>query len=170
MSATQFVPWAAGQKITATELANMQPFFAIKPSLQAVTSSTVLVDDTDLQCVIAVSSGTFVFDLFLNYFGGTIGSSDLKMTMQYTGTTSSAIWGVHGISTAATNQLGAAATSLGSTAAIGTSGGTFFTAFIGGSLVISSAGTLKLQWAQNTSSATATTMRQNSWMRVQQIA
>lgn len=169
MTGTQFVQWAAGSKIPAASLLAMEPQNAVKGGATSITSSTTLTDDPDLQFTVP-GAGTYLFNGWLNYNGGAIGTSDLKLTIAYTGTTSFNVWGVHGISTAATNQLGAAGNAFGSSSAIGTSGGAAFTAYVSGSAFVLTAGTLKLQWAQNTSNATATTLRQGCWMQLWQIA
>lgn len=169
MTGSQLVSWSAGSKIQAANLLLMEPQNAVKNGVQSVTSSTTLVDDNDMVFTLP-GSGTYVWTTFLNYTGGTLGSSDLKCTFAYTGTSSFGVWGGAGIATSATTAIQAGGNSLGSTVSWGTSGGSFFTLHMHGSVFATSSGTLKLQWAQNTSSATSTNLRQGSFMQVWQIA
>ena len=168
---SQFPAVAAGQRLTADVVGQMLPFWAVKGGGTGRTSTTTLADDPDLLLTLP-GSGTFAFELFLNYTGGTLGSSDLKMAMVYSGTSSYGVWAVNGINTTATTQanMGGNGTGAAGTITVGTSGGTFLTVDIKGLLVATSSGTLSLQWAQNTSSGTAVTLRQGCWMRITQLA
>ena len=159
----------AGQRITGDLLQQMLPLSAVKPAPTSRASTTTLQNDPDL-VIDLPRTGTWTFDIWLNYTGGTLGASDLKLGMTYSGTTTFAAWGVNGITTAATNQLNAGGNSFTGSLVLGTSGGTFFTGDIHGQVTVSTTGTLALQWAQNTSSATATNLRQGSYMRVYQIS
>lgn len=169
MTGTQFQQFAAGSKITAAALTLMEPQNAVKNGVQSVANSTTLQDDNDLVFQLP-GSGTYIYQTFLNYTGGVLGSSDLKCTYVYTGTSSFSVWGGIGINTSGTTAIQAGGNADGSTVAWGTSGGSFFTLLMHGTLFATSAGTLKLQWAQNTSSATNTNLRQGCHMQVWQIA
>lgn len=166
---SQYPSITAGQKITAGLLTQMLPLWAVKPAATSRSAATTPADDPDLILSLP-RTGTWAFEAWLSYTGGTLGASDLKMTMAYTGTTTSNVWGLNGITTASTSQLNAGANGFTGTLSLGTNGGTFYTADIKGSLVASTTGTLSLQWAQNTSSATSTNLRQGSWLRVYQIS
>lgn len=124
-----------------------------KPVDESVTSSTTLQDDNHL--FFTVPAGTQMrFDGFLNIDGG---AGDFKYTFTGTGTVTGA-W---------TTSAGNAALALGVTApftpvpvtrgAVGTVNGG------------ASGGTLKLQWAQNSSSGTATTLKAGSWLSAQRL-
>ncbi len=167
---SQYPSIAAGQRVTAALLLSMLPLEAVKPAVTARTSTTTLAVDPDLALTIP-RAGTWSFDVWLNYTGGTLGSSDLKLSMQYSGTSSFGVWGVNGINTTATSQITANGNAVGTnTLTVGTSGGTFYTADIHGQITVSTTGTLALYWAQNTSSATATNLRQGSYLRLKQIS
>ena len=170
MSGTQFVTWAAGSKITATGLSNMEPFHAVKPAGTTITNSTTLADDPDLQIIIA-GAGTYIIEGFLNSIGAAIGTGDLKMTIAYTGTASFSVWGNLSIATTGATALSASGNFFGATQSYGVNGGNYTIGALNGNFVATTGGTLKLQWAQNTANATTgTTMRQGSWLRVTQSA
>lgn len=166
---SQYPSISAGQQITASLLTQMLPLWAVKPAATSRSATTTVADDPDLALSLP-RTGTWAFGVWLNYTGGTLGSSDLKITVNYTGTSSFGVWGVNGITTASTSQLNAGGAALAGTLALGTSGGTFFTADIKGTVVTTTTGVLSLQWAQNTSNATATNLRQGCWIRAWQIS
>ena len=168
---SQFPTVAAGQRLTAGMVSQMEPYWAVKGGPTARTSTTTLADDPDLLLALP-TGGTFAFELFLHYTGGTLGSSDLKLAMVYSGTSANGVWAVNGINTTATTQanMGGNGTGAAGTITVGTSGGSFLTVDIKGYINTTSAGNLSLQWAQNTSSGTAVTLRQGCWMRVTQLA
>lgn len=167
---SQFPAWAAGSKITAGGLTQMEDFVVIKGAPTSVTSSTTLIVDPDLQIPITTSGGTFIFDAFLLYTGAAVGTGDLKLTFVYTGTSSNTLFGVNGITTSSTTSVNMGGNGFTGTSALGSNGGNFVTCQIQGSFQISTAGTLEMQWAQNTSSATATQLKTGCWLRLQQIA
>jgi hypothetical protein len=166
---SQYPTIPPGVTVTSDELMQMTPLWAVKPAATPRASTTTVTNDTDLTISLP-RAGTWAFEAWLNYTGGTLGSSDLKLTMAYSGTSTFGVWGLNGITTASTSGMNAGANGLTGTLAIGTSGGTFFTADIKGLVVATTTGTLSLQWAQNTSSATATNLRQGCWLRAYQTA
>lgn len=167
----QFPSVSAGQRLTADLISQMLPLWAVKGGATGRTSTTTLADDPDLLLALP-GSGTYAFELFLNYTGGTLGSSDLKMAMVYSGTSANGVWAVNGINTTSTAQanMGGNGTGAAGTITVGTSGGSFLTVDLKGYINTTSSGNLSLQWAQNTSSGTAVTLRQGCWMRVTQLA
>jgi len=166
---SQYPTIAAGQRITGTLLQKMIPLWAVKPGPTSRASTTTLADDPDLQIELP-RAGVWAFDVWLNYTGGTLGSSDLKLGMAFSGSTTFTVWGVNGINTSSTSQLQAGANTFAGTLVVGTSGGNFFTADIHGEMVATTTGTLSLQWAQSSSNATSTNLRQGCWLRAWQIA
>lgn len=171
MTATQFPAWAAGQKITAALLLQMLPYYAFKPGATNVTSSTAVADDPDLQIPLT-ATGTFLLDGLILYSGAATGTGDLKMQMAYTGTLSSSNWTPMGVGiTSATASVNFFGPAFGSPQSVGSDGTSItMAARLGGYMVSSTTGTAKLQWAQNTSSGTATTVRAGSWMTLTQVA
>jgi hypothetical protein len=158
--------WSVGQVLASADVNNwFVPLAAFKPSLQAVTSSTTLVNDTQLFLPVAANAQYF-FLLYLSYDGGTQGSSDLKF--QFTGPSggnasfSYLYYPTSGGVGANTNI--ARTTNLSTPVPIGTDGaGVLLVAYMIGTLTTAStSGTLQFQFAQNTSSATATTVHTGS--------
>lgn len=153
----------AGQRITAVLLNSIGPLGVIKGADQSVTSSTALVNDNALT-VPLVAGATYLFDCYLDYEGGTTGASDLKWqwsipagaTMRYGADypSTSGLAVTIGTNTAATVPHA------------GTNGaGTLMSARMKGSVTMSStAGPLQLQWAQVTSSGTATIIHSQSYL------
>jgi len=150
----------AGEKLTAALLLSLLPVGIVKPSDQSLTSNTTLQNDNDL--VVSLQANTsYHFECFLDYEGGTAGAADIKwgwtlpagITLRYialyenlTPTLAGAVtWGsadvVQAQSNGAGNRRGI---------------------FMNGACTTVSAGNMQLQWAQNTSSATATIVHANS--------
>jgi hypothetical protein len=159
--------YAVGQELGAADVNNwLTPDVIVKPSDQSVTSSIVLVNDIDL--VLALGASTrYLLTAFLVYEGGTQGSSDMKFSfttpagatlryMAYCQTTAGAFAGA--AVRAATSVISCGSTGAGNSLGV----------MISGTIAVSTtAGNLQLQWAQNSSSATATIMHQNSWLCLQ---
>jgi len=166
---SQYPAIFAGEVITASLLQAFAPFFASKTIDQSVTSSTVLVNDTALSLPVAASA-TYFFVLNLSFEGGTTGSSDLKwgwtfpsgLTMRYTqaGNAGNALTATMGGFTQATS---------GSNATNG-AGNLQGLILLGTVTVSSTAGTLQFQWAQHTSSGTATIVHAGSVLGMWRIS
>lgn len=164
---------SAGSRLTAAIFNTAQNVYGVvKAADQSVTSSTVLVNDTALVIASAnlVASATYRVDCELDYEGGTNGSSDIKIN-----------WVVPA---GATFQLGIPAyfstsgvvnapviLKSATTFSVGTSGAASLRCLVmTGSLIMSSTlANLQLQWAQNTSSATATIVHAGSYLTVARI-
>jgi hypothetical protein len=165
--------FTVGQVLTAALVNSwLAPIAAYKASDESVTSSTVLQNDNDLVVAVAASC-TYMLDLYVNYEGGTQGSSDLKLGWTVpAGTT--VTWGHIGVNTVGTITQASVATTSDqtNTPSFGTNGaGNALSAFIRGTVLVSStAGNLQLQWAQVTSSGTATKVKAGSYMLLQRIA
>lgn len=147
------------------------PQVVVKTSATIRSSTTTLTNDPDF-IFTSLPAGTYQFDLFLSTTGASIGTGDIKVTMNYTGTVSSGTWQGIGTnvsgSTVLFNNGGSIGSGIGQP--FGTNGGNFTGLLINGAMVVSTSGTLSLQWAQNTSNATATNIRGGSYMRLTQIA
>lgn len=140
--------------------------YAVKPANTARTSTTTLTADPDLQ--LALAAGTWIFDCVLPFTGGTTGSSDAKITFEFSGTASAtgSFWIPFGPTTSSSTVVNNNSTALASTQVIGTySTTTPVSAQPKGGVVVTAAGTLALYWSQNTSSSTATTAQAGSWLR-----
>lgn len=153
----------AGSRITAAEIQAVAPLEIIKPTDQPLTSSTAMQNDTALFLPV-VAGATYDFCCYLDFEGGTAGASDLKWTwalpsgatMRYASghvnTGSFVFTSYTGASTVVASSAGA-----GVIQAV-TMEGTLVTA--------GTAGNIQLQWAQNTSSATATIVHAQSKLRL----
>jgi hypothetical protein len=168
---------AAGQRITTNLLNAMIPEIIDKPAATSRTSTTTVSDDPDLTFTLAANSMYFV-EFFIKYSTpGASGTAGFKTqwtvpsgaggnrtalgpgsTQTDSGADNISVHsGVHGFTTAVTygsrgttsNQLMAIETALVTT---------------------TSSGTCALQWAQQTSNASATTVAADSFMRVTQLA
>lgn len=158
----------AGTTPTVTVLNEMLPLEAMKAGNTSRTSTTALTADPDLVFALEANA-TYDFEMELLYNGGTNGSSDLKFAF-----TGPAGYGM---------TLGNISVTI--PAGVGIGGGTQATTFTSGTVgagnalmtrvtgrltTSSTAGNLTLTWAQNTSSATATTLTAGSKMRARRTA
>ena len=165
----QFPAWAAGSKITSAQLTQMEVNAAFKASDTMRSSTTTITADPDLQINLGV--GTFLIVGYWGITGGTTGSSDMKVTIAYTGTVGFGSWTPFGPTTASSTAVYQNGGALGATAALGTYSTTIpVNAGPQGLVTTSSSGSLQVQWAQNTSNATATTLKAGSWLYALQIA
>lgn len=146
----------AGTRLTAAMLRAAAPLSAYKGSNQSVTSSTTLVSDSAL-VIPLVADAVYDFELVLGYNGASgAGNIKLAWVLPSGATIGYAIYGntTSGAATDAPWVTSASAQALGTS---GTS--TPVAAVLSGTVNVgSTAGTMQLQWAQNGSSGTATTV------------
>jgi hypothetical protein len=146
--------------------------FIRKPANESVTSSTALQNDDDFAFAVAANAVYVLDDSLLLYNGAAAGAGDLKM--QFTGPAGSTfVWTNFGANTAGSSQYNVVTEVLaaGAPRAVPTNFGTQMSCAPKGTLVTSgTSGTLQFKWAQNTSSATATVVNINSWMRLKRVA
>lgn len=156
----QFPSPLAGTSITTTLLDQIIPNTVFKPSDQSVTSSVTLVNDTAL--VLALNANaTYILVAYIDYEGGTQGSSDIQF--QFTGPAGATMKAVSlFIGTGGANNQGHL--NLSQLAVCGSNGaGVARSALLVGTVqTAGTAGNLQMQWAQNTSNATATKVHQGS--------
>src|SRR5215475_13232657 len=162
--------WAVGQVLTAADVNGwLVPQCAIKTSGFTATSNTTLANDPHLILPVAANA---IYDMmmFLWYEGGTLGSSDLKAAHT---TPASTNWNVHIIAfNGAGNDVSRLSWQNGSTPFIwGTEGaGNMRGVQVRGLISTSStSGNIQWQFAQNTSSATTTTVHSQSYMTLQRV-
>ena len=156
----------AGSRITAGLLTSMQPVVVTKPADQSVTSSTVLVNDNSLVVPNLLASATYQFQCLINYEGGTRGAADFKWIW----TLPSAATMLYSVIYRDTSgNVHADLSSNGGTTVAGSNGaGALLNVTMLGSVTISSTpGSLQLQWAQGTSSGTATKVHAGSTLQLQ---
>src|SRR3990172_13103700 len=165
---------------TALDQLNGYDCFAYKTADQSVTSSTALVDDTHLTVALP-AAGTYVVTATFLASGAAAG--DVKVAWAYTGTLTAGYRGGQGPSSASTDALAATSAgtvrsaAAGNTAATvtastpyGVDGTNWSCVQESGVVVVSTTGNLKVQWAQNASSATATIMRAGSLLWARRVA
>lgn len=165
--------WSVGQVLTASDVNTwFVPQEVTKSGGQTVTSSTTLVNDTQLVLPVAANA-QYALDLFLWYDGGTFGSSDMKCTFALpTGSTcivQALAYNAGGSSPG--NDIERLSWQSPFSIILGTEGtGTARGATIRGSLTTSStSGSCQFQWAQNTSNGTATTVHSGSYLKLDRV-
>ena len=169
MPSGQYPAFFAGQIITAALLQSLAPLNAYKAGDTPRATNTTLANDPDLSIPVAASAVYFLI-CYLDYEGGTLGSSDIKVqwnapagaTLRYQafGTNTSGAVASQGTRTQGTaNAFGTAGA--GNLQGL-TMWGTLFMSTTPGSFV--------LQWAQNTSNGTATIVHAQSAMILLRLA
>jgi hypothetical protein len=148
--------WTVGEVLASSDVNSwFVPVEAVRTSTQSVTSSTVLVNDTQLLVPVAANA-SYHFLTYLFYEGGTQGSSDIKVgyavpagtTMRYHRIYANTSGLAVNISTLTETDVQGAGTQGAGIACGLTHHGTIVTS--------ATTGNVQLQWAQSTSSATAT--------------
>lgn len=165
MAGTQYPGFFAGQKLTAAGLNSALPITAIKATDQSLTSNTTLQDDADLQFANLIANAVYELTGILWY---TCENTTGKLKLGFAGPAGAALsWvalGTNGTVNPATSLI-MDRQAISSTSYIldGPGGTTVMSAHVRGILRMGgTAGTVKLQWAQNGSSATATVMKADS--------
>lgn len=156
----------AGSRITAALIASIAPLEFIKPADQPLTSSTAMQNDTALFLPVAAGA-TYDFGCYLDYEAAGPGTGDLAWTwaLPAGATLRYASGHVNSGAFVFTSYLGSA-----TVIASGQGAGNILAVTMEGSLVTgSTAGTLQLRWAQNTSNATPTIVHAQSKIRLTRI-
>ncbi|MDX2702138.1 hypothetical protein PV350_04665 [Streptomyces sp. PA03-6a] len=163
--------WLAGQRVTAGGLNKMLPLVAYKPATTSRSSNTTATADPDLAISIPADAlVSYIIEAFLSVTGAAISTGDIKVGLSYSGTLSMATWMGTGTTTASitnTNFFGKSVD--GTTQSYGVNGGQFSQVVLNGQITPTTAGTLSVVWAQNTSNATATNVRLSSWIKLTRI-
>lgn len=162
----QYPSLVAGEAITASLLQSFLPIFAYKAVDTARTTTTALTADPDLSVTVP-AAGTYFLDGYLYFEGGTLNASDFNFELLSVG---NLFYHLAGASPASAVLIGN--TYGGSQQiALGTNGlGNLRGAAIKGTVITAVPGSLSLSWAQNTSSATATTLHKGSWLELRRRA
>jgi hypothetical protein len=167
---------AAGQRITTAMLSGLTWNYVVKNGTQTVTSSTTLVNDSDLFFPLEANA-QYEWELFMRFsglqaagiklawtapagtsFNRTCGGPGSTNAVQTNANTTEMRWSSHSITTAVdyTNPRNSTGLHTWLTeSSIFTAGAT--------------AGNLQLQWAQNTSNATGTVVQGSSYIRYRRI-
>jgi hypothetical protein len=163
--------FVGGQRLTAALLTSILTLHAHKDSSTTIISDSSLNDDPDL-FVTVEANAIYVLEFFFIVLGGTTG--DFKMQFDGpTGTTGT--WGAYALDTTAAAVAGATnviRTPIGSPRSYGTVSSASGQVLIGRGLVRTdaTAGTFKLSWSQDTSTATDTTLVDNSYIELRRVA
>lgn len=157
----------AGSRIVASVMQSIAPQCVIKGADQSLASSTTMQNDNALFEAL-VANATYIFVCYLNYEGGTRGSSDIKWvwavptgaTMRYQATSA----GTSGV--VQTPSLTGSTTWPAGSSGAGALNGILMT----GSIICGpTAGNAQLQWAQNASNATPTIVHAQSFLAMWRI-
>ncbi|MFF1684600.1 hypothetical protein [Streptomyces sp. NPDC058254] len=149
-----------------------QPISIVRKTADETVTNSITVQDDDQLTVAVAANSVYTVESFLIYDGDTTG--DFRLT--FTGPSGAAMdWTPNGASasqSAGTGSIKLERQPLGVESTLGASGaGAKAVAMPRGLLSTGgTAGTLTLRWAQATSSATATTVFANSWLRLTKIA
>lgn len=159
----------AGEKVRASDVTDP---FARKTATETVTSSTTLQDDDELFVSVEANS-VYMVEALLCYDGATAGDFKFAFTLPSGATLNYGHMGTATTIAAATgNTVDNRQIIETDTLAAGAAGaGTILALPIWGILIISStAGTMRLQWAQFASSATPTRMFAPSFLHLRKVA
>lgn len=166
--------WVVGQVLTAADVNSwFVPLTVTKTADQSVTSSTALVNDTALSVTVAANATYQLMDCVLFYNGAAQGTADLKF--QFTGPAGSTL-NMTALAFPTSGGFGGTVfsgiTGLSATRTAGTNGSSnTLPALLYGTLVTTAtAGTFQLQWAQNTSNATATIIKAGSVLTLYRVS
>lgn len=163
----------AGQELTAAALNAAFPLRAFADADTSRTSSTTFLDADGLVVELEANS-QYAIDGWLAYDAGVTG--DLKVQLLVP-TGAGGTWGMYALSTTSTGSVGTVQANrapVGSGNAL-TAGGSASSAGAMNALLRGyiatgdDPGELQVQFAQNTSNATATTIKAGSWIRAQKI-
>jgi hypothetical protein len=163
------LPILAGGRILASVMQSIAPLAVIKGADQTVATTT-LQNDNALFLTGLVANATYMFESYLNYEGGTGGSSDLQWVWAVPASATLRYQGVY--QGAGTNSAIVNATLTGATTATARTGGSGFLcgATMNGTLFMSSTpGTIQLKWAAN-SAAVSTTVHAQSYLALWRVS
>lgn len=168
-------PWTAHDILTASDLNDAIqaciPMCVVKGTTESVTSSTTLQDDDELKLTLPV--GTWLIRTELTVGGATAG--DIKIAYSTTGTmTHLGVRNYYGAATSTSNTGDTTVRANGGNAITtgvpyGTDGSNRSAIRESFVLDVTVSGDLTVQWAQNSSSATATQVFAGSYMTATQV-
>jgi hypothetical protein len=162
--------WTPGEVLASADVNSwFVPLAAVKGSDTSRSSNTTVASDPDLSLAVAANC-TYVFSMYLDFEGGTTGASDLKFTWSVPASTTmryNIAYSTASPAVSVSNSFTQA-----SIISAATNGATVLQGLHAhGSIVTSStAGNVVLQWAQNTSSGTATILHTQSHLYAFRIA
>jgi hypothetical protein len=163
--------WATNDVPTATDfnvwLTNV--ISAVKTATESLTSNTTLQDDDELIVTVAANS-TYELTCMLRYDAATAGDLQFKFVGP-AGATGTITCNRFNVGAASTGDDTVSSDPIGNVVTAGGLGAGFDTPVAATGLlkVAGTAGTFKLQWAQNTSSGTATRIFADSFIVLRRI-
>lgn len=171
-----FPEWEVGDLLTADEMNDRVPVLVYKTALESRSSTTTLTADSELS--VPVKAGRiYIIDAAINYSSPGSNTPDLQLGWSAP-SGSSMWWGMFGLDIGSTTPAGSVVTHFSTVPSPGTravgaigasaSGGASWPtqALVHGILTITTAGTLTFLWSQWTSNATATIVREASYIRL----
>jgi len=180
------ISFLTGQRLTAdllnANLVDFQPVQYVKTAATARSSTVTLAADPELQ-TISIGTGTWRIDAVFYFTVAAAASGGLRTQWAFSGTWNTPLRlcqgpgsNLAGVGTNGPSRI-LENTSMTYNAAqnadyqMGNSTGAFTAVREDAAeVVVSVAGNLSLQWAQNTSSANATTLRNGSFFRITKVA
>lgn len=163
---------AAGEDITAGLLASMLPVIVSKAATEPLTASTTMQNDDELFASVAANA---TYSVMLHLFHDADTTGDIKIG--WSGPTGATMnWGavvahVNETSSGTVTAVSMQTRIISETQDIGGGASTGTYSVVHGTLITSStAGTLNFQWAQRSSSATATNVRAGSLLTLHRSA
>lgn len=159
----------AGQRLTASLLASMQPYTVYKAADESVTSSTTLQDDNHLILPL-LAGATYTVEGGL-FYDGQFNAGNLKLTWSLPAA-ATIFWSPNAPAVGGAAAYASQAVTSGNLS-IGTygTGGSKTTASISATVTtFGTAGNMTLRWAQDASNATPTTIYAGSWLRMWRMA
>lgn len=163
----------AGQKLTASLLRSMLPQTVRKTSDEQRSATTTFVDDTHL-IFAAEANAVYTMVGWIKYFASTVPDIKIQFSVP-SGCLGEWAWNMPGSGTTTTGTTGYSIRTetndvAGSRTGYGTSDSNMFTPVSGIFRMSTASGNISLQWAQNTSDATATVLFTDSWLEFRRIA
>lgn len=148
-----------------------QSLTAYKTADTSRTSTATATADPHLSIAIP-SAGTWEISGVLSYLALGPGGGDMKFTFTFSGTVTAASswWVSGGVLPTSISAVNAGVIPIGTTTPVGGDTTILVGAQPDGTLTCTTSGTLAVSWAQNTSTATATTLKAGSRIRATRIA
>lgn len=175
----KFPNWGVGTDGSATNLANGIPNIVTKVSTNTITSNTTLANDSELTNI-SLAVGTWEIEVLIWVTGAAAGAGNLKTAWNFatgtlTGTPNRDCDGPSATSTAAPTALVSLQKQAGTYSSANTYGLGSTTVIHKimescPNFVVATVGTLSIQFAQGTSTATSTVIQPGTRVKCRQIA
>lgn len=155
---------------SVTALGVGQTNYAYLSTSQPYANTTTLTNVPGFAVNLSANA-EYIFDGYLTYTGQTFSAGPGDLKVDWTVPSSAVLrWARNGYISNSTNQIDTIETDHSTIRVLGTFGtGTSITAAFKGAITTTNAGTLQLRAAQNSATATATTLLLHSWMRITRI-